>query len=174
MTATAGKTVDVVNCSFAAHTNMATSGKGGAIHLVSGALNLKNCILWTNRVTGAGSIGHEISVAGGTLNVSYSSLSGVSSPEIDGPVTFANCRSGDPLFASEADLHLRSKGGRWDPAAGVWVRDRENSPCIDAGDPAMPVGLEPQPNGRRINIGAYGGTAEASRSMIRGTQLMLR
>lgn len=37
-----------------------------------------------------------------------------------------------------------------------------NSPCIDAGDPNTPVGKEPQPNGQRINLGAYGGTDEAS------------
>jgi hypothetical protein len=38
------------------------------------------------------------------------------------------------------------------------------SPCIDAGDPASPIGQEPFPNGGRINMGAYGGTAEASLS----------
>ena len=80
----------------------------------------------------------------------------------------------DPLFAGAADLHLRSKGGRWDPDAGDWVRDGQNSPCIDAGDPADPTGDEPFPHGRRINLGAYGGTAEASRSVLRGTLLYLR
>ncbi|MHC4643702.1 MAG: hypothetical protein ACYS32_18830, partial [Planctomycetota bacterium] len=35
---------------------------------------------------------------------------------------------------------------------------------IDAGDPAIPIGLEPFPNGGIINMGAYGGTAEASKS----------
>ncbi len=42
--------------------------------------------------------------------------------------------------------------------------DAATSPCIDAGDPNSPVGDEPQPNGGRINMGAYGGTAEASKS----------
>ncbi|MBI4243394.1 MAG: hypothetical protein HY606_04820 [Planctomycetes bacterium] len=36
------------------------------------------------------------------------------------------------------------------------------SPTIDAGDPSDPVGNEIQPNGNRINIGAYGGTIYAS------------
>jgi len=36
-----------------------------------------------------------------------------------------------------------------------------DSPCIDAGDPDTPVGDEPEPNGQRINLGAYGGTSEA-------------
>ena len=36
------------------------------------------------------------------------------------------------------------------------------SPCIDAGDPASLFSNEPEPNGGRINIGAYGNTAEAT------------
>lgn len=41
---------------------------------------------------------------------------------------------------------------------------RSESPCIDAGDPDSPVDDEPEPNGGRINLGAYGGTIEASLS----------
>jgi hypothetical protein len=44
--------------------------------------------------------------------------------------------------------------------------DDVTSPCIDAGDPNSPVGDEPEPNGDRINMGAYGGTTEASKSYI--------
>jgi len=64
----------------------------------------------------------------------------------------------------DGDYHLKSQAGRWDPVARVWVQDGITSPCIDAGDPKSPVGDEPQPNGGRINMGAYGGTAEASKS----------
>ncbi|MES1165306.1 MAG: MYXO-CTERM sorting domain-containing protein, partial [Verrucomicrobiota bacterium] len=35
----------------------------------------------------------------------------------------------------------------------------------DQGDPADAVGDEPTPNGARINLGAFGGTAEAERSV---------
>ncbi len=42
--------------------------------------------------------------------------------------------------------------------------DEVTSPCIDAGDPMSPIGLEPFPNGGIINMGAYGGTSEASKS----------
>jgi hypothetical protein len=59
---------------------------------------------------------------------------------------------------------LKSQAGRWEAATGTWVIDDVTSPCIDAGDPNSPVGDEPQPNGERINMGAYGGTAEASKS----------
>jgi hypothetical protein len=37
-------------------------------------------------------------------------------------------------------------------------------PSTDKGDPADDVGAEPTPNGARINLGAFGGTAEAERS----------
>jgi parallel beta-helix repeat protein len=38
------------------------------------------------------------------------------------------------------------------------------SPCIDAGDPNDDYSNEPEPSGMRINMGAYGNTAEASRT----------
>ena len=38
------------------------------------------------------------------------------------------------------------------------------SPCIDGGDPTVDPLDEPKPNGNRINMGAYGGTAYASMS----------
>ncbi len=64
----------------------------------------------------------------------------------------------------EGDYRLRSQTGRWDVMAGGWVVDAVTSPCIDAGDPEGSVGHEPEPNGGRMNMGAYGGTNEASKS----------
>ena len=56
--------------------------------------------------------------------------------------------------------------------SGSWTYDNITSRCIDAGDPASPLGDEPMsvprdPNNEyginlRINMGAYGGTAQAS------------
>jgi len=57
------------------------------------------------------------------------------------------------------------QAGRWDPNSQTWIQDDVTSPCIDAGDPTSPVGDEPEPNGQRINMGAYGGTQEASLSL---------
>lgn len=65
---------------------------------------------------------------------------------------------------NDGDYHLKSQAGRWDPNSESWVKDDVTSPCIDAGDPASPIGYEPFPNGGIINMGAYGGTAEASKS----------
>ena len=62
------------------------------------------------------------------------------------------------------DYHLKSQAGHWDRADERWTFDDVTSPCIDAGDPNGPLGSEPFPNGGFVNLGAYGGTAEASRS----------
>jgi len=79
----------------------------------------------------------------------------------------------DPIFADDGwrsniwilgDYHLKSEVGRWDPNTRTWVIDNVTSLCIDAGDPSDSIGYEPNPNGGRINIGAYGGTIEASKS----------
>lgn len=45
----------------------------------------------------------------------------------------------------------------------MWV-DTITSPCIDTGDPTDDIGQEINPNGNRINTGAYGGTMYASKS----------
>jgi len=65
----------------------------------------------------------------------------------------------------DGDYHLKSQAGRWNLNSQSWIFDDVTSPCIDSGDPNMPVGEEPEPNGGRINMGAYGGTQEASKSL---------
>ncbi|NLG11195.1 MAG: hypothetical protein GX562_06675 [Coriobacteriaceae bacterium] len=71
----------------------------------------------------------------------------------------------DPLFADAAndDYHLKSKDGRY--ADGTWVTDGSTSPAIDAGDPFSRYSLETLPNGGRVNMGCYGNTLQASRSI---------
>ena len=73
----------------------------------------------------------------------------------------------DPCFADplNRDYHLKSQAGRWDPVSQTWIQDNVTSPCIDAGDPGSFFGDEPSPKGGYINMGAYGGTAQASKSI---------
>jgi hypothetical protein len=66
------------------------------------------------------------------------------------------------------DYHLKSQAGHWDRQAAEWVQDEVTSVCIDAGDPNGAIGVEPFPNGGIVNLGAYGGTAEASLSYFGG------
>lgn len=47
---------------------------------------------------------------------------------------------------------------------GQWLLDGDTSLCIDAAGPDLNPSGEPMPNGGRVNMGAYGGTASASMS----------
>jgi Leucine-rich repeat (LRR) protein len=139
------------NCTIASN-NAGQSGAG--LYLFDSHVNVVNSILWGN---GA----HEIAWAGvGGALVSYSDVKG----GWKGP----GCINADPLFAGTGDYHLQSQMGRWDPKGQTWVQDWATSPCIDAGDPGSPVGNEPLPNGGAVNMGAYGGTIEASKSYSDG------
>lgn len=96
-------------------------------------------------------------------------------PDDNASVTYCDVQGGwpgtgnldaDPCFAAtrSSDYHLKSQAGRWDPNSLSWVQDDVTSPCVDAGDPMSPISYEPFPNGGVINMGAYGGTTEASKS----------
>jgi len=76
----------------------------------------------------------------------------------------------DPQYAdrSSRDYHLKSKAGRWDGKG--WVTDSTSSSCIDAGYSSSDYSAEPQDNGGRINIGAFGNTKYASKS---GTSIVV-
>ena len=75
-------------------------------------------------------------------------------------------------FWFDGDYHLKSEGWRWDTVRSRWDYDEVTSRCIDAGNPGSPLDNEllivpPDPDhirgeSIRINMGGYGGTAEAS------------
>ena len=131
---------------------------------------LNNCILWNNT-------SNEIPE---TSTVTYSNIQG--GWEGEGNINVDPCFAdpgywpdpndpnivvelNDPnAFWLDGDYHLKSSAGRWDPNSQSWVFDDVTSPCIDAGDPLSPVMYEPHPRGCIINMGAYGGTGEASKS----------
>jgi hypothetical protein len=82
--------------------------------------------------------------------------------------------SKDPCFvdADNGDYHLRSEGWRWAGGGTGWAWDDVTSPCIDAGNPGTCLANEPMSIPRdpdniygvniRVNMGAYGGTSQAS------------
>ncbi|UCG50115.1 MAG: right-handed parallel beta-helix repeat-containing protein, partial [Phycisphaerales bacterium] len=74
--------------------------------------------------------------------------------------------STDPLFADPAagDFHLLSERGRYRPSTDEWILDEVTSPCVDSADPKVKPAGERMPNGARLNMGAYGGTAYGSMS----------
>jgi hypothetical protein len=77
----------------------------------------------------------------------------------------AHSVSFDPRFQNEKEgnFHLNSLVGRWQD--GRWTVDSEQSPVIDLGNPSLGSGNELMPNGYRRNLGAYGGTPQASKSL---------
>jgi hypothetical protein len=169
--------------------NSATVSSGGGVLCYEGSTMLVNSIVWRNTAAR----GDEISVANaGTLSVTYSNVGGGQSKVYIAGSTLnwdAGNIEADTLFAKpgywadvndpnivvepddpnamwiDGDYHLKSEAGRWDPISESWIIDDVTSPCIDRGDPNSPVGNEPDPNGNRINMGAYGGTSEASMSI---------
>ena len=64
---------------------------------------------------------------------------------------------------TDADFHLKSTTGRYD--AGNWQTDTLSSSSINAGDPDSIYINEPNNNGHRINMGAYGNTLYASKGI---------
>jgi len=127
------------------------------------ALVVRNCILWNN-----GDDLFSANMPAALANLRYSAIE-------DGDNNGTNgCISADPLFANPAsDWHLRSRGGRW-TTGDIWVTDVVTSPCIDKGDPTSPYSMEPPNNGGRINMGAYGNTRQASRTLQVGTLFMFK
>ena len=127
-----------------------SASNGGGFYCCGGTI--RNCIIWGNTAT-------EGAQLYGSSQPSYSCIQdwmegGEGNIDVD------------PCFAdvNNGNYHLKSQAGRWDANEGRWTIDEVTSPCIDAGDPMTPIGPEPFPNGGIINMGAYGGTVEASKS----------
>ena len=170
------------NCTL---TENRASGKGGAIYLV-GHATASNCILWNNNATDGNEICLEPYIPGACrggggynsyIHIEFSNVQGglaaVSATDCIVDWRWGNIDL-DPCFADPEidDYHLKSEGWRWEPDPGRWTYDDVTSRCIDAGNPDAPLAnelssipLHPNSNwGRnvRINMGVYGGTAEAS------------
>ncbi len=181
----------LINCTIASN----TAASGGGISAYGCSPTLKDCIVWGNR-DGDSEYLAQLAISPGNTYPSGSMTDSPATAaanhcciqdmgiqwggygNIDEDPCFADpgrwedpCDTPDDFLDDTwvpGDYHLKSQAGRWDPTAQSWVMDDVTSPCIDAGDPMSPIGLEPFPNGGRINMGAYGGTAEASKSHFGG------
>jgi outer membrane protein assembly factor BamB len=77
------------------------------------------------------------------------------------------------VFGNQTD-YAGAQPGTGDLSTAVLFADLANrslrigapQPSTDRGDPADPVGEEPTPNGGRINLGAFGGSADAETSAL--------
>jgi parallel beta-helix repeat protein len=163
-----GCLVQMGNCTLVGNT---ASQNGGGIYIDEGSsITVTNCILWANTGRASEIVAHD---EGTSVTISYcdieDGLNGIgirtwngAPPVIDGGGNI----NANPLFAdpNNGDYHLKSQAGRWELISESWIMDEVTSPCIDAGDPNSPIRDEPDPNGGIINMGVYGGTAEASKS----------
>lgn len=139
----------------------------GGLECLYGDATVTNSIIW-------GNTGLQIAGVTGVDDVTYSDVqrldvNGLVDPNAVWPGE-GNINE-DPLFASpiHCDYHLQTEylNGRYNPVTDAFdVNDPETSPCINSGDPFSAFGLEPAPNGGRINMGAYGNTPQASKSDI--------
>ncbi|MBN2591820.1 MAG: hypothetical protein JXA96_18275, partial [Sedimentisphaerales bacterium] len=183
----------IINCTVSGNRTGAWGYGGGILFSFSDGTNtslLKNSIIWQNRAERAGNeimfssgippsmlvhttnslIGEEPNDIVMAIGYVYDTLSG---QWLTGNPVFSGTGYWDPNgtledlsddFWVDGDYHLKSQAGRYDPNTQSWVQDDVTSPCIDTGDPNSPIGLEPFPNGGYINMGAYSGTSEASKS----------
>ena len=173
----------LINCTFAQNSAEKGNALGSDVvydyyRIDPNNVELINCILWD----GGNEIWNEYD---STILITYCNIQGSQASIFDpreaviwgegnidvdpefvqaGYWTEPSPRNPNSSVWIEGDYHLKSEAGRWDPVSESWILDNVTSPCIDAGDPNSPVGDEPDPNGGIINMGAYGGTAEASKS----------
>ncbi|MBN1507431.1 MAG: S8 family serine peptidase [Sedimentisphaerales bacterium] len=164
-----GATVTLTNCTISG--NDAGQRFGGVVSTAGGVLHLADSILWANsdKRNGPGTEAAQLAAEGGAVWMDYCCVQALS-----GVLGGIGNIAADPLFVDPAadDYHLRSQGWRWDAGSRQWVYDGQTSPCVDAGNPGRALGEEPvtsaeDPNhpvgaNARIDMGAYGGTEEAS------------
>ncbi len=164
----------ITNCTIFGN----TARDGGGLYECDGGIS--NNIIWENNAWVSGDQLYYGSIP------SYSCIQGWGGGT-------GNINS-NPLFADAAkgDFHLKSEYGRWKPEDKVlsnngtptdanddfwetippqWIYDTVTSPCIDVGTPHDAIPGDPNdwqnelwPHGGRVNMGAYGGTPEASMS----------
>ncbi|MBM4032914.1 MAG: hypothetical protein FJ291_14155, partial [Planctomycetes bacterium] len=148
------------------HDTIAHNRGGGVLCQDAVTPALKHLILWGNQAAASPGIA---CVGGAAPTVSYSNTQGaLPSAAVDA----GENRSEDPLFVDpgewvanawdQGDYHLKSEAGHWTETG--WVADPLTSPCVDVGDLGDGVGAEPAPNGACRNLGAFGSTAQASKS----------
>lgn len=141
--------MELVNCTIADGEGVGAIAIGGDTGLV-----LKNCIVYGNTAAGVAN----------AASIEYSCIQEAH----DGEGNFV----ADPHWTGAPYYHLltRRAGGAitngWFGGTYDSLKTEKNSPCLDAGAPdKIRADLELHPNGKRVNLGAYGGTPWASKTL---------
>ena len=173
------------------------SGKDAA-QISDCSLNLVNCTVADGVEYGVGAIGDDVTVDLKNCIVSGHSLTGVVNAALieysyiqtndDGSWDYAGAGNLNPNVVGDINwtgapyYHLLTKNSNgaitngWFSGTFESAKTAADSPCIDAGAPgSVGLDLEPYYSGRRVNIGAYGGTPWASKtSPLQGFKLIIR
>ena len=163
--------------------------RGSEFRIQSPGISLRNNIAWANgnnahvfwfesganqfsdfniltATTGA-AIGHWTTGTSYTLD-DWQLRSSLDSHSLDSNPLFVDPVGPDGIlgrnWGEDDDFHLRSTEGSYH--FGRWLNDPTDSAGLNTGDPSSPYDEETDPNGGRINIGAYGNTYPASRSSL--------
>lgn len=163
---------------------------GSGVEVQSGVhANLSNCLITANQEAGIRSLkgtGRNTTTFGAAILTNCTIAQNQGLAVQNGSVSLVN--SIIWLNGSDAENQIQAKNAdiqytciNDDPyfvALGYWLDPNDptewisgdyhlqpDSLCIDAGDPSFPVGLETEPNGGAINLGAYGGTVEAAQTV---------
>jgi len=158
--------------------------EGGCIYGSGSTTTVSNCILWGNTAPTGPQVRRIGSVVYTDVQGGWGGLGNIDAEPmfvdlgrwVDANDPNIIVEPSDPNAAwIDGDYHLKSEGWRWDTKRKVWTWDDVTSPCIDAGNPGCALGDEllsvpDDPNNvwgenLRINMGAYGGTAEASMAL---------
>ena len=146
--------VILINCTLVKN----SANSGGAVFSWTSSVVVSNSIIWANEADD----GSQVAIMAGNVFISFSDVQNYwpGTGNIDTDPCFASFdASSEP---NTWDFHLQSAYGCWNPKSKNWITDSNTSSCIDAGDPNSDWSKEPWPNGKRINMGAYGGTEQAS------------
>jgi hypothetical protein len=172
----------IQNCLIIGNRSRSLQGSGGAVYSMDSKPSLVNCTIYGNHggANGAGiySVNSDV--------VLLNSILYDNTPEeivFDGnaPIVDYTDIAGGYLGTGNLDIdpqfilpgfweHTSNPGMTAHPenSYAVWTTGdyhlKKGSPCIDAGDPGSAFDSEPEPNGGIINMGAYGGTNQATTS----------
>ena len=136
--------ISIINNTFISHTTAAI--------WVAGQTVIRNNIIIRNE-TGIWWLGIEADLS--KLSITYNDVSGNTSDYVDCAAGVGNI-SENVIFTDEANSDYREKVG---------------SASVDMGNPADGYLLEPEPNGERINMGAFGNTPYATTSQAAGSSV---
>jgi hypothetical protein len=158
------------NNPYEAANNTVYQPAGDAVRIGGGSRNvtLRNNILWVGA-------GYAISVADNSqrgfasdYNVLHVTGTGILARWQGRDFTSRE----DWFYEVGQDQHSLTANPRFVDASAEDFRLRGDSPALDRGDPISLYDNEPAPNGGRIDIGAYGNTADATASPTQLVQVL--